>query len=103
MITIDGAEGEGGGQVVRNACALSLFNGQPFHVTNVRGGREKPGLMRQHVTAIEAACAIGEGGGCEGVAVGSTEIVFLPGKARAANIASRSAPPARRGSSSRPC
>ncbi len=68
--------------MVRNACALSLVTCQPFHVTIVRGGREKPGLMRQHVTAIEAACAIGEGGGCEGVSVGSTEIVFWPGRVR---------------------
>lgn len=82
MITIDGSEGEGGGQVLRNACALSLVTGEPFRIANVRGGREKPGLMRQHVTAIEAACAIGEGGGCDGARVGSTEIAFRPGKVR---------------------
>jgi RNA 3'-terminal phosphate cyclase (ATP) len=79
MIIIDGSEGEGGGQVVRNACALSLVTGQPFRVTNVRGGREKPGLMRQHVTAIEAACRIG-GAECEGLTVGSSEIAFTPGR-----------------------
>lgn len=79
MITIDGSEGEGGGQVVRNACALALVTGQAFAITNVRGGREKPGLMRQHVTAIEAACAIG-GGECEGLTVGSSEIAFRPGR-----------------------
>jgi RNA 3'-terminal phosphate cyclase (ATP) len=79
MITIDGSEGEGGGQVVRNACALSLVTGEPFRVTNVRGGRDKPGLMRQHVTAIEAACTIGNSH-CEGLMVGSSEISFRPGK-----------------------
>jgi RNA 3'-terminal phosphate cyclase (ATP) len=79
MITIDGSEGEGGGQVVRNACALSLVTGQPFRITNVRGKREKPGLMRQHLTAIEAACAIG-GATCEGVSVGSSDITFTPGR-----------------------
>lgn len=79
MIIIDGSEGEGGGQVVRNACALSLVTGQPFRVTNVRGGREKAGLMRQHVTALEAACAVG-GAECEGLAVGSSEISFRPGR-----------------------
>ncbi|WP_066716997.1 RNA 3'-terminal phosphate cyclase [Sphingomonas pituitosa] len=79
MIIIDGSEGEGGGQVVRNACALSLVTGQPFRITNARGKREKPGLMRQHVTAIEAACAIG-GAACEGVAVGAAEFSFTPGK-----------------------
>ncbi len=78
MIVIDGSEGEGGGQVVRNACALSLVTGQPFRITNVRGGCEKPGLMRQHVTAIEAALAVG-GAVCEGLTVGSSEITFTPG------------------------
>lgn len=82
MLMIDGSEGEGGGQLVRNACALSLVTGQSFRITNVRGGREKPGLMRQHVTAIEAACAIG-GGACEGLHVGSDEVVFRPGRVRA--------------------
>jgi RNA 3'-terminal phosphate cyclase (ATP) len=82
VIIIDGAEGEGGGQVVRNACALSLVTGTPFHITNARGGRSKPGLMRQHVTAIEAACAIGTGE-CDGASVGSRELVFRPGKVAA--------------------
>ena len=78
MIIIDGSEGEGGGQVVRNACALSLATGAPFRITNIRGGREKPGLMRQHVTAIEAACAI-SGATCDGLAVGASAIEFRPG------------------------
>jgi len=78
MITIDGSEGEGGGQVVRNACALSLVTGIPFRIINVRGQRTKPGLMRQHVTAIEAACTIGAGT-CDGLTIGSSEITFRPG------------------------
>jgi RNA 3'-terminal phosphate cyclase (ATP) len=79
MIIIDGSEGEGGGQVVRNACALSLVTGIPVHITNVRGKRAKPGLMRQHVTALQAACTIGNGE-CDGLSVGSSEILFRPGK-----------------------
>jgi RNA 3'-terminal phosphate cyclase (ATP) len=79
MITIDGSEGEGGGQVLRNSCALSLVTGQPFRITNIRGKRPKPGLMRQHVTAIEAACVI-SGAECRGLAIGSGELEFRPGK-----------------------
>lgn len=79
MIIIDGAEGEGGGQVVRNALALSLVTGQRFRIDNIRGGRDKPGLMRQHLTAVEAALTIG-GAVCEGASVGSTEIAFTPGR-----------------------
>lgn len=81
MIIIDGSEGEGGGQVLRNACALSLVTGQPFRITNIRGGREKPGLMRQHLTAIEAACAIGNAE-CDGLAIGASNIAFRPGAVR---------------------
>ena len=82
MITIDGSEGEGGGQVLRNACALSLVTGEPFVIETVRGGREKPGLMRQHLTAIEAACAIGNAE-CEGLAIGSARFAFRPGRVEA--------------------
>ncbi|HEY0115231.1 MAG TPA: RNA 3'-terminal phosphate cyclase [Allosphingosinicella sp.] len=81
MIIIDGSEGEGGGQVVRNACALSLVTGAPFRATNIRGGRDKPGLMRQHVTAIEAASSIGNGE-CEGLNIGSSELTFRPGSVK---------------------
>ncbi|USU04144.1 hypothetical protein NF699_13955 [Sphingomonadaceae bacterium OTU29LAMAA1] len=63
---------------------LSLVTGAPFCIVNVRGGREKLGLMRQHVTAIKAACAIGVGAAGEGVAVGAREITFRPGKVGAA-------------------
>lgn len=81
MIIIDGSEGEGGGQVVRNALALSLVTGQSFSITNIRGGREKPGLMRQHLTAIEAACAVGNAD-CANLAVGASEMVFRPNSVR---------------------
>lgn len=78
MITIDGSKGEGGGQVLRYAAALSLLTGEPFTIQNIRGGRAKPGLMRQHVTALEAASAIG-GAECSGLTVGASELTFRPG------------------------
>lgn len=82
MIIIDGSEGEGGGQMVRNSCALSLVTAKPFRITNIRAKRSRPGLMRQHMTAVEAACAI-SGAQCEGLAVGSSELTFHPGTVRA--------------------
>jgi RNA 3'-terminal phosphate cyclase (ATP) len=78
MITIDGSEGEGGGQILRNSAALSLITGKPFTIENIRGKRSKPGLMRQHVTAIEAAAVIGSAE-CSGLSVGSSELTFRPG------------------------
>lgn len=84
MITIDGSKGEGGGQVLRNASALSLVTGEPFTIENIRGGRDQPGLMRQHLTAIEAACKIG-GADCEGLELGSNRIVFRPGSITGGN------------------
>lgn len=79
MITIDGSEGEGGGQMVRNSCALSLVTGEPFRISNIRAKRSKSGLMRQHVTAVEAACVI-SGSECAGLAVGASELEFRPGR-----------------------
>ncbi|WP_044564427.1 RNA 3'-terminal phosphate cyclase [Azospirillum sp. B4] len=82
MIIIDGSEGEGGGQVLRTALALSLVTGQAFRIDNIRAKREKPGLMRQHLTAVEAICAIG-GATADGAAIGASSLVFTPGRVRA--------------------
>jgi RNA 3'-terminal phosphate cyclase (ATP) len=79
MITIDGSFGEGGGQIIRTSCALSLITGQPFRIYNVRAGRDKPGLQRQHLTAIAASAEIGNAQ-VDGASVGSREFTFRPGK-----------------------
>lgn len=79
MIIIDGSEGEGGGQVLRTALALSILTGKPFRIEKIRANRSRPGIMRQHVTAVEAACAIG-GTECEELAIGASELTFVPGK-----------------------
>jgi RNA 3'-terminal phosphate cyclase (ATP) len=82
MIEIDGSEGEGGGQMLRSALSLSLCTNQPFHMVNIRAKREKPGLMRQHLTALQAAAAICSAS-VTGAEVGSAEITFRPGPIRA--------------------
>ena len=58
MIALDGAQGEGGGQILRSALSLSMITGQPFTITSIRAGRAKPGLLRQHLTAVKAAAEI---------------------------------------------
>ncbi|HEY7915083.1 MAG TPA: RNA 3'-terminal phosphate cyclase [Blastocatellia bacterium] len=77
MFTIDGSFGEGGGQVLRTALGLSLVTGKPFRIENIRAGRKTPGLLRQHLTAVNAAARVG----CaevSGAAIGSRELTFAP-------------------------
>ena len=58
IITIDGSDGEGGGQMLRSSLALSMATGRPFRMFKIRAGRPKPGLMRQHLTCVQAAVAV---------------------------------------------
>jgi RNA 3'-terminal phosphate cyclase (ATP) len=81
MIEIDGSEGEGGGQILRSALSLSICTDQPFRLKNIRAKREKPGLMRQHLTALLAAAAICDAS-VTGADVGSGEITFRPGRVK---------------------
>lgn len=77
MLTIDGSQGEGGGQVLRTALTLSMITGTPFRIENVRAGREKPGLLRQHLTCVDAAARISSAK-VEGAALGSRALTFAP-------------------------
>lgn len=79
MIKIDGAMGEGGGQILRTSLALSLVTGKPFLIDNIRAGREKPGLSRQHLASVEAAARIGAGK-AKGAEPGSRRLYFYPKK-----------------------
>jgi len=79
MLTIDGSMGEGGGQIVRSSLALSLATGTPFTIDRIRAGRKKPGLRRQHLTAVAAARVVGQAG-TEGAALGSMKLTFSPGR-----------------------
>lgn len=79
MITIDGSQGEGGGQVLRSSLAMSLVTGRPFIIENIRAGRKKPGLMRQHLTAVQVAKR-GSHAQVTGDAIGSIWLEFRPGQ-----------------------
>lgn len=77
LIEIDGSYGEGGGSVLRIATALSAVTSKPFHITNIRSERPKPGLMAQHMNAVKAVADISNAS-VKGLEVGSTEISFTP-------------------------
>jgi RNA 3'-terminal phosphate cyclase (ATP) len=77
LLVIDGSVGEGGGQALRSALALSLVTGTPFRIDNIRARRPRPGLMRQHLTAVNAATAIGRAT-VRGAEIGSRALEFTP-------------------------
>ena len=54
LVTLDGSQGEGGGQILRTALTLSLLTGRPFRIVKIRANRDKPGLRPQHLTAVAA-------------------------------------------------
>jgi RNA 3'-terminal phosphate cyclase (ATP) len=78
VLKIDGSAGEGGGQVLRTALALAALTGQSFEIDKIRANRRKPGLMRQHLTAVRAAARVCNAH-VEGDAIGSSSLRFAPG------------------------
>ena len=54
MIKINGAYGEGGGQILRTCLTLSVLTRQPVLIENIRANRSKPGLRPQHLSAVKA-------------------------------------------------
>ena len=78
MIRIDGSSGEGGGQILRSSLSLSLATGKAFRIENIRAKRERPGLLRQHLTAVLAASEIGAAE-VDGASLGSKTLTFNPG------------------------
>jgi len=81
MLEIDGSQGEGGGQILRSSLALSMLTGRAIRLENIRAGRKKPGLKRQHLTALRAAAEI-SGAAVQGAKLQSQEVWFSPGRVR---------------------
>jgi RNA 3'-phosphate cyclase len=77
MIEIDGAHGEGGGQLVRSAAALAALTGTPLRVTGVRARRPKPGLAPQHLAALRAVASLCDAR-CAGLELGALGFTFEP-------------------------
>lgn len=76
-IKIDASLGEGGGQILRTALALSIITRQSVQLDHIRAKRSKPGLMRQHLTCVRAAQAISDAE-VTGDSLGSTSLCFSP-------------------------
>jgi len=85
IIHIDGSQGEGGGQILRSSLALSMITGRPVHLHDIRAGRAKPGLMRQHLTCVRAAREVC-GGAVTGDQIGSREVTLWPDAIRAGDF-----------------
>ncbi len=81
MLTIDGSQGEGGGQILRTALALAMVTGTPFAIEKIRAKRRKPGLLRQHLTCVKAATQI-SGAKVTGAELGALALTFAPGPIR---------------------
>ena len=86
LVCIDGSQGEGGGQIVRSSLALSLVTGRPVRIDQIRAGRRKPGLMRQHLTAVKAAAEI-SAAQVHGAEIGSRTLIFEPSTVKAGEYA----------------
>jgi len=75
---IDGSHGEGGGQLLRMAVALSAITRIPVAVRRIRAGRPNPGLAAQHLTALRAVAELASAE-VTGLEIGSAEMTFTPG------------------------
>lgn len=82
MVEIDGAYGEGGGQILRTSLSLAALTGQALKINNIRTRRDPPGLRPQHVTAVQAIAKITRAK-VEGALQGSQSLTLTPGKIQA--------------------
>jgi RNA 3'-phosphate cyclase len=77
IITIDGSQGEGGGQMLRTSLALSMLTGQPVKLVHIRAKRSKPGLQAQHLASVQAAKTVCNAT-TSGDQLGSQTVTFHP-------------------------
>ncbi len=77
MVIINGAYGEGGGQILRTALVLAIILNRPVCIENIRAGRKNPGLTAQHLTSVRAAAMICDAA-LSGDTLGSTQLTFEP-------------------------
>lgn len=77
MLVIDGAHGEGGGQILRTGLTLATLLGRPVRFIRIRAGRRRPGLAAQHLTALRAAAALCDAT-LDGDALAAQELRFVP-------------------------
>jgi RNA 3'-terminal phosphate cyclase (ATP) len=77
ILEIDGSYGEGGGQILRSALALSALLGRPVRLEKIRTRRRQPGLRPQHLTAVRAMAHICDAE-LEGDALDSRMLTFVP-------------------------
>jgi len=85
MLIINGAYGEGGGQILRTSLALAVILAQPIRIENIRAGRKNPGLAAQHLASVRAAAKL-----CDAVLsgdqLGSTRLTFKPRRPSTAGV-----------------
>jgi RNA 3'-terminal phosphate cyclase (ATP) len=84
-VFIDGSTGEGGGQILRTSLALACITGRDLHIENIRAARRNPGLAKQHLSCVEAACQICSGRS-QGAARGSMVLDFQPGRVQSGDF-----------------
>jgi RNA 3'-terminal phosphate cyclase (ATP) len=81
MIEINGAQDEGGGQVLRTSLTLSALTGKPLYIHHIRAQRSRPGLRPQHLAAVRAIAKL-TGAKVSGDTLNSPELTLTPAKLR---------------------
>ena len=76
-IAIDGSRGEGGGQIIRTALALSCITGKPVSLQKIRYNRRVRGLRPQHLAAARILARMCDAA-MRGDGVGSCALEFRP-------------------------